>query len=223
MNLSDMPPRFPIPFANNAGASYIRAIPQAHQSPSPTDAPASLYDGFPPETFTPESSGGIPPNGKDFNGLLKQLSQWARWAGAGAPAIYDSTWSTAAGGYPKFARLHSATYPGLVWESTADGNTTDPDGGSPANWIAVSRWRQSGTLSATITAGNQYTITFPTAFPNALVSYAITPINLTGVATRDNWLQRVSLARTGITFVVQGSVTGGDNTLDGVDWWAEGQ
>ena len=95
--------------------------------------------------------------------------------------------------------------------------------GSPANWIAVSRWRQSGTLSATITAGNQYTITFPTAFPNALVSYAITPINLTGVATRDNWLQRVSLARTGITFVVQGSVTGGDNTLDGVDWWAEGQ
>ena len=22
---------------------------------------------------------------------------------------------------------------------------------------------------------------------------------------------------------VQGSVTGGDNTLDGVDWWAEGQ
>jgi len=37
---------------------------------------ASWTDGFPPDTFNPIASGGIPPSGKDFNGALCQISQW---------------------------------------------------------------------------------------------------------------------------------------------------
>lgn len=224
MQQSDLPTRFPIPFGNSAVASYIRPIPKDPVTPTGSDAPASLTEGFPPETFLPESSGGIPPNGKDFNGILNQITAGLRWMAAGGAAIYNSDFSTAIGGYPKGARLASVSTPGVEWISTADNNTTDPDGGSPANWIRATPYRilQEGTLATTMYAGSQYTITFPTPFPTACTSYSVTPINLTASAARDNWVQRVSFNRFGITLVCQGTVTGGDNTLDGVDWLANG-
>lgn len=37
---------------------------------------ASLEQGFPPITMQPKSSGGTPPDGKDFNGLGYLLSQF---------------------------------------------------------------------------------------------------------------------------------------------------
>ena len=134
MQTTDLPTRFPIPFANGAGGSYIRPIPTAHVAASGSDAPASLYDGFPPETFTPVSSGGVPPNGKDFNGLFNQITAWARWQAAGAPSYYDAAFSTAINGYPKGSRLTSTADASILWVSTADNNTTNPDGGSPTNW-----------------------------------------------------------------------------------------
>jgi hypothetical protein len=137
MQTSDLPTRFPIPFANNAGGSYIRPVPQAHVTASGSDAPASLYDGFPPETFTPVSSGGVPPNGKDFNGILNQVTAWARWQAAGGAVSFDGTFSTAIGGYPKGARMSSTVTAGLIFVSTVDNNTTDPDSGGSANWLAL--------------------------------------------------------------------------------------
>ncbi len=224
MQQSDLPTRFPIPFGNSAGASYIRPIPKDPVTPTGSDAPASLTEGFPPECFLPESSGGIPPNGRDFNGLFNQITAALRWMAAGGPAIFNSDFSTAIGGYPKGARLASVSSPGVEWISTADNNTTNPDGGSAANWVRATPYRilKEGTLLTTMVAGSSYTITFPQPFPTACTSYSVTPINLTGTATRDNWFQRVSFNRFGITLVCQGTVTGGDNTLDGVDWQANG-
>ena len=98
MQQSDLPARFPIPFGNSAGASYIRPIPTDPATPTGSDAPASLTEGFPPETFLPESSGGIPPNGKDFNGILNQITAGLRWLAAGGAAIFNSDFSTAIGG-----------------------------------------------------------------------------------------------------------------------------
>ena len=86
MNESDIPPRFSIPWANGAGSGYIRTIPTPSQTPTGTDAPASLTDGFPPATFA--SAGAIPPNGKDFNGILNWLTAGLRWEQAGGPAIF---------------------------------------------------------------------------------------------------------------------------------------
>lgn len=187
MNQTDLPARFPIPWANSAGGSYIRSIPTPSQTPTTTDAPASLTDGFRPENFNNLSAGGIPPNGADFNGILNWITRSVRWLQAGAPAIFDSAFCTAIGGYPKGAKLDSLTRPGIVWFNTADGNTTDPDGGSAANWVALSmagaatawcRWNSSGVIiasynisSVTVNAAGDYSLAFAATMKNA--NYAI--------------------------------------------------
>jgi microcystin-dependent protein len=132
MTQSSVPPKFGIPWGNAAGGAYIRSIPQASQIGIQNCA-ASLTDGFPPLTFVPASSGGCPPFGQDMNGILKQLSQWNQWAGAGAAPLYDSAFSTSIGGYPSGATLANATTPGCFWISSVDNNATNPDAGG-ANW-----------------------------------------------------------------------------------------
>lgn len=132
MLASDIPGfKFPIPFANSADSGH-RTVP----IPTATTGTyrASLTQGYPPETFLATGAGGTPPDGRDFNGILFQISAWTRWAQAGGSILsYDSAFSTAIGGYPAGAVLMSSPR-GILWLSTADNNTTDPDGGSPANW-----------------------------------------------------------------------------------------
>ena len=138
MQQSDAPTRFNIPWANSASSPYIRTIPQASQIGIQNCA-ASLTDGFPPLTFVPSSAGGCPPFGADFNGILKQITQWSRWNSAGAPVFYDGTFSSQIGGYPKGTILQSSVLVGRLWFSTAENNTTDPDAtdGSAANWTVL--------------------------------------------------------------------------------------
>jgi hypothetical protein len=131
----DIPTRFVIPWANSAGPSTIRAIPVASQI-SITPGAASLTDGFPPLTMQPEASGGVPPFGQDWNGILQQITKWNQWSQAGAPVGYDATFSTSIGGYPNGAVLSSAAGGGNYWISTVDNNTSNPDAGG-ANWAAA--------------------------------------------------------------------------------------
>lgn len=133
MKDSDIPTRFVIPWANSAGAPYIRPIPVASQI-GVTPGAASLTDGFPPVTMQPEGSGGVPPFGQDWNGILQQITQWNQWQQAGAPIGYDPTFSSSIGGYPKDAVLLAAIGSGNYWSSTVDDNTSDPDAGG-AGWI----------------------------------------------------------------------------------------
>lgn len=134
MDNTSLPAKFPLYWANNAGASFVRNIPVNSQIGISTGA-ASLADGFPPVTFTPIASGGVPPDGRDFNGILRQVTQALRWAQAGGMYTYDSSFSSTVGGYPKGAMLRSAVLNGRVWMSTVDNNTTDPDSQSAANWV----------------------------------------------------------------------------------------
>lgn len=133
LSQSSVPPKFPIPWGSSAGSSYIRSIPQNSQIGIQNCA-ASLTDGFPPLTFTPSIAGGCPPDGRDFNGILKQLSLWSQWQGAGAAVIYDSAFSASIGGYPKGTILSKAASVGCFWISIADNNSSDPDTGG-ANWV----------------------------------------------------------------------------------------
>lgn len=133
---SQTPTKFQIPFANGAGAGFIRPIPQSSQIGITTGA-ASLVDGFPPVCFQPVGAGGTPPSGQDFNGVLNLLSAWSRWTAAGGPMYYDATFAAAVSGYPKGAVLQSTTTTGNFWISTVDGNTSNPDTGG-ANWIGYS-------------------------------------------------------------------------------------
>lgn len=135
MLASAIPTKFQLAFASSAGGSFIRPIPQASQIGIQAGA-ASLTDGFPPSTFSPIAAGGTPPFGQDFNGLLNQITLWNQWQAAGGPLVYDGTFSSAIGGYPRGAMLQSAVSIGLFFISLVDGNTTNPDSGG-TNWIVL--------------------------------------------------------------------------------------
>ncbi|NML93814.1 gp53-like domain-containing protein [Novosphingobium olei] len=239
MQQSDIPPRFLIPFADGAGAGYIRAIPQAHQAATSTDAPASLFDGFPPETFLPEASGGIPPNGKDFNGILNWLSLAVRWAQAGGPVFFDAALSSAIGGYPKGAVLASAATDGLFFVSQVNNNTADPDVNA-TNWqtmgatkrtIAGSAWRrvnsdgwiETGGVAAIgrSTEGN-FTLTFPQAFPNACLGVVATVINSSQSNTGQTTIQEVSLSAGSALLYAQNHQSSLVDIAGGIRWRAWG-
>lgn len=130
---SSTPTKFPIWWGYAAGSNFIRNIPVPSQIGIQNCA-ASLTDGFPALTFTPVGSGGCPPFGADFNGILRQITQWSQWQAAGNPVIYDSAFSSSIGGYPKGATLVSASVPGCFWVSTVDNNASDPDTGG-SNWV----------------------------------------------------------------------------------------
>lgn len=148
LDVGSSPTKFPIPWGSSAGSAYIRSIPQGSQI-GVQNCAASLTDGFPPLTFTPSSAGGCPPFGQDFNGILKQVTQWAQWQAAGGPVFYDSSFSSSIGGYPKGTVLSSTVVPGYRWLSTADNNTTDPDAGG-AGWAQDPGQVPTGTPMQTI-------------------------------------------------------------------------
>lgn len=134
MDLSAIPTWFKEKWGQSAGGSYIRTVPVTTSDP----AAASFDLGFPPQTFTNESAGGTPPDGRDVNGALNVITAWLQFLGAGGTGAFNSDIATA-GGYPNGAVVQSRVTAGLLWISTADNNTTDPDGSSPANWTTASR------------------------------------------------------------------------------------
>lgn len=153
MQASDIPAlKFPIAFASAAGGAYVRNIPEASQI-GINDGWASLETGFPPLTMDPV---GTPPFGQDFNGILRQLSQWARWLNAGGQVGYDAAFAAAIAGYPKGALLRSADST-FFWISTADDNATDPDAGG-AGWLPL--------LTLTNTPQGRLTLATNTPVPN---------------------------------------------------------
>jgi hypothetical protein len=141
MQSSNIPTKFPVPFASSAGAGFIRSIPQ---NPTGTQGQASLTTGFPPENFNAVAAGGTPPFGQDFNGLLNQITAWNQWvsAGGGVP-VFDGTFSTAIGGYPAGAFLQANGNPGHFWISLADNNTVNPDAGFSLLWMPFPNVLQS--------------------------------------------------------------------------------
>lgn len=132
MQNSQRPRRLVKPFGAAAGSGFIRQVPIAAQ---PNGA-ASYDQGFPPETFQPVGSGGVPPSGQDVNGVLFDATGNAMAYAAGMPAMYDAGFAAAIGGYPRFAVLAASGTPGRLWQSTVDNNTSNPDSGG-ANWALV--------------------------------------------------------------------------------------
>lgn len=132
MLASSIPAKIPEPWGENAASGQIRPIPDT----TTVFGEASWDKGFPPETMQDPSAGGIPPDGRDFNGGLNAISAWVFWIQAGgAPVLYDSSFQTTIGGYPNGAIVGSLTNPGALWRSTADNNTSNPDTGG-ANWVS---------------------------------------------------------------------------------------
>ena len=182
MNLSDMPTRVPIPFGNSAGAGYIRSVPVPSQIGVLAGA-ASFTDGFTPDTFTPLSGGGAYVNGEDMNGVLNHVTKWTRWQTAGGPAVYNSTFATAVGGYPKGATLVSSALGGRVWMNTVDGNLTDPDGSSAVGWVPV------GPVASTLAQAEAGTDDTTFITPLVLAEYQATVTRTYGQNANGYWMK----------------------------------
>jgi hypothetical protein len=154
MRLSDMPAKLQKIWASAATSATVRVVP-ANSQIGITDGAASLADGFVPLNATPRSTGGVPPDIKDFNGILQALSAWTVWLQNGGAIRYDPAYVASNGGYPLGSILQSSATLGREYVSTAENNGTDPDGSGTANWLTL------GSLPATQAnvnsgAGNGY-------------------------------------------------------------------
>ncbi|NWC11948.1 hypothetical protein HX776_24480, partial [Pseudomonas agarici] len=153
MQISGLPTRVSVPFATGGAKNVIPV------TASPTPGLASYTTGFPALTMTPIVSGGIPPTGQDFNGILNAITVAVQWNNAGGQYPYDSGFSTAVGGYPKGALLARAGFDG-VWLNQIDNNTSNPDTGG-ANWASISfQGADYGIDSGT---ANAYAVTYSPA------------------------------------------------------------
>lgn len=154
MQASNAPTKIQRPFADSGDKQTIPVPSQI----GITDGRASFTDGFPPLTRTPVVAGGVPPFGTDMNGILNAITAIQQWQNAGGFPQYDSAFSAAVGGYPKYAILQKADGSGL-WISTADNNTNNPDTGG-ANWVDLIQGAAYGLDSG---AANAYAVTFAPA------------------------------------------------------------
>lgn len=163
MQANNTPTKIPVPFADSGTKNTIPVPSQI----GITAGAASFTTGFPPLTFTPIAAGGVPPFGADFNGVLNAITQALRWTNAGGQYVYDSTFATSIGGYPKGAWLQKATLDGF-WMSTADNNTADPDA-SGAGWVDPLAGRLINIQSFTTVGTSTYTPTVGTKKVHAIV------------------------------------------------------
>ena len=132
MELANIPYKFQYQWAQNATSGYV-----TDPIPVTTAAPAASQSlGFPPQTAEPIAAGGTPPSIEDVNGAYQYITSWLQWLQAGYPILYDATFQTNIGGYPKNAMICSVAYPGVIWQSAVDNNTSDPDTGG-ANWVSL--------------------------------------------------------------------------------------
>ncbi|AYO37454.1 pyocin knob domain-containing protein [Serratia sp. P2ACOL2] len=131
MKLTDKPRQIAVPFAS--GTADKNTIPNNATQETKEKGNAAYDSGFPPLTMTAIAAGGIPPHGKDFNGLLNDITAAIRFSQAGGQYTFDSVFAQAIGGYAKGATVLSADG-SKIWWSTVDANTTDPDGTSAAGW-----------------------------------------------------------------------------------------
>jgi len=162
-------PTIPEPFATSATGSYITSI-GVTQSTS-GNGRLSWALGIPPECM---QTGGIPPFGQDENYVTQVFSQWIQAMQVGAAIVYNSTFQTTIGGYPKSAVVNSATTFGRQWLSTGDNNTTNPDTGG-AGWQLISAQNETRSGSSSIAAGSTTTtVTFTPAFTGGVPKVVIT-------------------------------------------------
>jgi hypothetical protein len=179
MQASSIPYKFATPWGADATTEFITLVIPATAS----GAVASQQLGFPPATATPVAAGGTPPSIADFNGLGFFVTSWLQWVQAGGPIVFDATFASAIGGYPKGAILADATTPGVEWVSTADNNTTNPNGGGGSNWSLLGA-REHNIAVYTNVGGTQF-VSVNGATPTTTGATSFTaPVGVTDVKVR---------------------------------------
>lgn len=167
------PDLIPAPFAENATPGTIEPIPPLTPS---VPQQATWSSGFPQVTMQPLASGGIPPRGQDFNGVLNALSQHIFHVQGGG----QYKWSDDHGPYSIGDVLQSddglRSYVSVVDNNTDNFNTTPSaigdtwlpwSGGAASELvaglvkIATTAQAQSGTNDASAMTPAKTAILFP--------------------------------------------------------------
>lgn len=126
--MSENPILIPQAFASNGSKNTIQNTRQTGQDPED----ATWSEGFPNVTMQPMESGGLPPKGMDFNGILHALSASIVHQQKGGFFYFDSNHANAIGGYSTGAIL-IADDNRRLFISTIDKNKTNPNQ-NPTGW-----------------------------------------------------------------------------------------
>lgn len=111
---------------------------QEERQPSQDVQDATLNDGFPLITMTPQDAGGIAPNGQDMNGALYAISSDMVHRQKGLRIQFDPTYAAKIGGYDQGCILASNDYT-RDYISLIPNNLTDPNGsGTAGRWAIYS-------------------------------------------------------------------------------------
>ncbi|WP_272694378.1 gp53-like domain-containing protein [Providencia sp. PROV036] len=92
-----------VPFAADGQKDEIPVT----REPSMPTQKATWDLGFPPATMLPESAGGLPPRGRDFNGIFNQISEMLVHFAKGGRIKFSESYAEEIGGYQKGAILQS--------------------------------------------------------------------------------------------------------------------
>jgi len=135
MQKSNAPTKLTVAFASGTGAGPVNTVPL---TPGATPGTASYQTGFTSVNMEPIASGGIPPFGADFNGILKAATTAQIWQQSGYMWPFDSTFAgnSNIGGYPAGSVLLMGSGNGL-WINKNDNNTASPDATGSAGWLGL--------------------------------------------------------------------------------------
>lgn len=143
------------PFADTGDKNVIPS------TPSPTPGLASYEEGFPPITRVKIQLGGKPPAGKDFNGVLYDITTHTLWVSAGGQYTFDAALAAAIGGYTKgFVLQDNAgvnSYRSLVDNNSVDFNSTP--GSIGVQWEFYAGGSSGNTIATINTTGGTRTLT----------------------------------------------------------------
>ena len=111
---------------------------QEQRQPSQDVQDATLNDGFPLITMTPQEAGGIAPNGQDMNGALYAISSDMVHRQKGLRIQFDPAYAAKIGGYDQGCILASNDYT-RDYISLIPNNLTNPnDSGTAGRWAIYS-------------------------------------------------------------------------------------
>lgn len=184
MNSSDIPSRITKAFGVNG---LKNAIPVDSSAATDNGGVATFDKGFPPITMQPLSAGGIPPSGKDMNGVLYSATLQQQWQNAGMTYPFSQDFSDAISGYPKGAIVPSSVYTGQ-WLNLNEANGTPPESstGASTGWVPINNY---GITQITMTTGSVVMSSLQAAKDRIIISGTLTAnVNLIFPAWIKSWV-----------------------------------
>lgn len=170
MNSTDIPDRFTKAFSINGNKN---TIPTDSSTSTLGNGEATFDSGFPPLTMTAISAGGIPPDGKDVNGILYSVTLKQQWCDAGMSYPFNASFATAISGYPRGATIPFSTLDGL-WLNTSNNNSLTPEnnGLTTSGWVPAISYGSSSIVASG--ASNITLTTLQASRPSVVISGTLT-------------------------------------------------